>query len=102
MTAKPTIALTDLIEKRADAGLLRTIIAEIVQQIMAADVENRCNASYGGRGAERANRRNGYRERLWETRVRSIPVRIPKLRSGSYFPPFVEPRRAAPRRPSPR
>jgi putative transposase len=95
MTPKPTIALTDLIEKGADADLLRTMIAEIVQQIMAADVENLCNASYGERSAERANSRNGYRERLWETRAGAVNVKIPKLRSGSYFPPFLEPRRTA-------
>lgn len=54
MTTKPTIALKDLIEKCADADLLRQMIGEIVQQIMAADVENLCNASYGERSAERA------------------------------------------------
>ena len=72
MTTEPTIALKDLIEKGADADLLRQMIGEIVQQIMAADVENLCNASCGERSAERANSRNGYRERLWETRAGSI------------------------------
>jgi putative transposase len=95
MTTKPTIALTDLIEKGADADLLRQMIETVVEQLMAADVENLCNAGYGERSAERANSRNGYRERLWQTRAGAVNVKIPKLRSGSYFPPFLEPRRTA-------
>lgn len=95
MTTKPTIALADLLEKGADADLLRSMIEHIVERVMEFDVENLCNASYGERSAERANRRNGYRERLWETRAGSVNVKIPKLRQGSYFPPFLEPRRTA-------
>ena len=49
----------------------------------------------GNAVAERQNSRNGYRERLWETRAGSVNVKIPKLRAGSYFPPFLEPRRTA-------
>jgi putative transposase len=52
-------------------------------------------ASYGERSPERQNSRNGYRERLWETRAGAVNVKIPKLRAGSYFPPFLEPRRTA-------
>lgn len=92
---KPTIALADLVEKGADADLLRDMIQHVVERVMAYDVENLCQAGYGERSPERANSRNGYRERLWETRAGSIPVKIPKLRSGSYFPPFLEPRRTA-------
>jgi len=92
---KPSIALSDLLEKGADADLLRQMIEHVVQRVMEFDIDNLCNAGYGERSAERANRRNGYRERLWETRAGAIPVRIPKLREGSYFPPFLEPRRTA-------
>ena len=92
---KPTIALADLVEKGADADLLRDMIQHVVERVMAYDFENLCQAGYGERSPERANSRNGYRERLWETRAGSIPVKIPKLRSGSYFPPFLEPRRTA-------
>jgi putative transposase len=95
MTTQPTIALTDLVEKGADADLLRQMIQEVVERVMAFDVENLCNAGYGERSAERANSRNGYRERLWQTRAGAVNVKIPKLRSGSYFPPFLEPRRTA-------
>src|SRR5690606_27944928 len=42
---------------------------------------------------ERVTQRNGYRERTWETRVGEIPLRIPKLRQGVYYPDFLEPRR---------
>ena len=92
---KPSIAFTDLLEKGADADLLREMISHIVERVMQFDVENLCAASYGERTPERQNSRNGYRERLWETRAGSIAVKIPKLRTGSYFPPFLEPRRTA-------
>lgn len=92
MNTKPTIALADLVEKGTDADLLREMIAQVVERVMAFDVENRCNAAYGERAADRENSRNGYRERLWETRAGCIALKIPKLRKGSYFPPFLEPR----------
>jgi len=95
MTTKPTIALADLLEKGADADLLRSMIEHIVERVMQFEVENLCSAGYGERSPERTNSRYGYRERLWQTRAGSVNVRIPKLRSGSYFPPFLEPRRTA-------
>ena len=95
MTTKPSIALADLLEKGADTDLLREMIHHIVERVMQFDVENLCAAGYGERSPDRQNSRNGYRERLWETRAGSIAVKIPKLRSGSYFPPFLEPRRTA-------
>jgi putative transposase len=62
---------------------------------MEFDAENRCGAAYGERGVPRANSRNGYRDRTWETRAGAIDLKIPKLRQGSYFPSFLEPRRTA-------
>ena len=62
---------------------------------MDMDVETLCGAAYGERSAERANSRNGYRERVWETRAGAIDLKLPKLRTGSYFPGFLEPRRTA-------
>ena len=59
------------------------------------DTESLCAAAYGERAPQRANSRNGYRERLWETRAGSVDLKIPKLRKGSYFPGFLEPRRTA-------
>ncbi len=92
---KTSIALSELAEKGADVDMLREMIGFMSQRLMEMDVEARCGASYGERGVPRENSRNGYRERLWETRAGSIDLRIPKLREGSYFPGFLEPRRTA-------
>jgi putative transposase len=94
MTTKTTIALADLVEKGADSDLLRDMIQYVAQRLMEADTEGLCAAAYGERHPERANSRNGYRERLWQTRAGSVDLKIPKLRKGSYFPGFLEPRRA--------
>jgi putative transposase len=94
MTTKTTIALADLVEKGADSDLLRDMIRYVAQRMMELDTEGLCAAAYGERSPERANSRNGYRERLWETRTGTVPLQIPKLRKGSYFPGFLEPRRA--------
>lgn len=95
MTTKSTMALTELAEKGADADLLRDMIQFVAQRLMDMDVESLCAAFYGERSPERLNSRNGYRERLWETRAGSVDLKIPKLRKGSYFPGFLEPRRTA-------
>jgi len=92
---KASMALADLAEKGADADLLREMIQYVAQRLMELDVETLCGAAYGERSAERANSRNGYRERVWETRAGAIDLKLPKLRTGSYFPSFLEPRRTA-------
>jgi putative transposase len=94
MTTKTTIALADLVEKGADSDLLREMIQYVAQRLMELDTESLCAAAYGERSPERANSRNGYRERLWQTRAGAVDLKIPKLRKGSYFPGFLEPRRA--------
>jgi putative transposase len=95
MTTKSTIALAELAEKGADADLLRDMLQFVAQRMMEMDVESLCAAFYGERSPERLNSRNGYRERLWETRAGSVDLKIPRLRKGSYFPGFLEPRRTA-------
>lgn len=85
----------ELAEKGADSDLLREMIQHIAQRMMEMDVEGLCAAAYGERSPDRANSRNGYRERLWETRAGSIDLKIPRLRKSSYFPGFLEPRRTA-------
>lgn len=92
---KPSMALAELAEKGADTDIVRDLLAYIAQRLMDLDVEGRCGAGYGERTGERSNSRNGYRERFWETRTGSIDLKIPKLRRGSYFPGFLEPRRTA-------
>jgi putative transposase len=89
------MALAELAEKGADADLLREMIQFVAQRMMEMDVEGLCAAAYGERSPDRVNRRNGYRDRLWETRAGSVELKIPKLRQGSYFPGFLEPRRTA-------
>jgi putative transposase len=71
------------------------MIQYVTQRMMDMDVESLCAAGYAERSPERLNSRNGYRERLWETRAGSVDLKIPKLRKGSYFPGFLEPRRTA-------
>ena len=95
MTTKTNIALAELAEKGADTDLLREMIQYVAQRMMDMDVESLCAAAYGERSPERLNSRNGYRERLWETRAGSVDLKIPKLRKASYFPGFLEPRRTA-------
>ncbi len=73
----------------ADADLLRTLVAQTVEALMGAEVDALCGASHGERSAERVNRRNGYRERPWDTRAGTIDLAVPKLRAGSYFPEWL-------------
>src|SRR6266571_9495513 len=81
----------------ASPDLLREMIKGFAQRMMDADVEVRCNAAYGEVTPERVNSRNGYRRRERDTRAGTVELAIPKLRSGSYFPSFLEHRRRAER-----
>lgn len=90
-----TMALRELMQKGSDASLLREMIGFAAQRLMELETEPLCGAAHGERSAERLNQRNGYRERDWETRAGTVELRIPKLRRGSYFPAFLEPRRTA-------
>ena len=84
-----------MLEKSSDADLLREMIGFTAQRLMALEVEDLTGAAPGERSAERINQRNGYRDRVWETRAGTVELHIPKLRKGSYFPAFLEPRRMA-------
>jgi putative transposase len=87
--------LRTLLEKSSDADLLREMIGFTAQRLMELEVEGKTGAAYGEKSAERLVQRNGYRDRLWETRAGTVELHIPKLRRGSYFPAFLEPRRLA-------
>jgi putative transposase len=89
------MTLLELVEKGADADLVRDLLAFAAERLMAAEVEQLTGAACGARTPDRLNHRNGYRERGWETRAGRIELAIPKLRKGSYFPAFLEPRRTA-------
>jgi putative transposase len=81
----------------ASPDLLREMVRGFAQRMMDADVEVRCGAGYGQVSPDRVNSRNGYRQREWDTRAGTIELAIPKLRTGSYFPSFLEHRRRAER-----
>src|SRR5471030_2522170 len=89
------IALRALLEKGSDASFLREMIGFAAQRLMELETDGLCGAGHGERSADRRNQRNGYRDRDWETRAGTVELRIPKLRKGSYFPGFLEPRRTA-------
>ncbi|HET7560760.1 MAG TPA: IS256 family transposase [Rhodanobacteraceae bacterium] len=85
--------LQGLLEKSADADVLREMIGFASQRLMELEVGARTGASYGEKNPARLAQRNGYRERDWQTRAGTVELKIPKLRQGSYFPSFLEPRR---------
>ena len=89
------MALAELLEKGSDGDLLREMIGFMAQRLMDADVQGLVGAGPGERSETRENWRNGYRDRAWHTRAGTVPLKIPKLRSGSYFPGFLEPRRSS-------
>src|SRR3979490_558512 len=89
------IALRTLLEKGSDTTFLREMIGFAAQRLMELESEGLCGAGHGERSADRRNQGNGYRERHWEPRAGTVELRIPKLRRGSYFPAFLEPRRLA-------
>ena len=71
------------------------MIGFAAERLMALETETLCGAAPGERSTERTNQRNGYRDRDWQTGAGTVELRIPKLRRGSYFPGFLEPRRMA-------
>ncbi|SSC64665.1 unnamed protein product [Ciceribacter selenitireducens ATCC BAA-1503] len=87
--------LRSLVEKSADADLLREMIGFAAEKLMALEVGTKTGAGYGEKNSFRLAQRNGYRDRDWETRAGTVELRIPKLRTGSYFPSFLNPRRMA-------
>src|SRR3954464_1640965 len=89
------MALIDLLQKSEDDDFLRSVAEAVLQLLMEADVEGLIGAARHERSVDRLNYRNGYRDRTFETRLGPLSLRIPKLRQGSYFPPFLEPRKIA-------
>src|SRR5436305_10295252 len=89
------MSLRALMENSSDTDLLRQMIGFATHRLMELEVESLTGAAHGERSADRITHRNGYRERDWETRAGTVELRIPKLRKGSYFPGFLEPRRMA-------
>ena len=90
MTAEQVVSY--LLEEDG-VDFLRESLLWVVQQLMEAEVSELIGAERGERSEERLAHRNGYRSRPWQTRAGEIELAIPKIRRGSYFPSFLEPRR---------
>src|SRR6476659_11200295 len=89
------LVLADLLEKAGEGDFLRAVAEAVLQLLMEADVEGLIGAGRYERNGERMTWRNGYRDRALDTRLGSLQLRIPKLRQGSYFPPFLEARKVS-------
>jgi putative transposase len=77
----------------ASPDLLRSMVRQMAQRMMDAEVEQVCGAGYGEVSDQRTNSRNGYRRREWDTRAGTVELAIPKLRSGSYYAKWLLERR---------
>jgi transposase-like protein len=91
MTADEVVSY--LLEGEEGLDFLRESLRWVVQQLMEAEVSELIGAEHGERSEERLTHRNGYRPRRWDTRAGELELAIPKIRRGSYFPSFLEPRR---------
>src|SRR5215210_3313925 len=89
------LPLAELLQKAGEGDFLRAVAEAVLQLLMEADVEGLIGAARHERSPERLNWRNGYRERALDTRLGTLQLRVPKLRQGSYFPPFLEPRKVS-------
>ena len=89
------LPLAELLQKAGEGDFLRSVAEAVLQILMEADVEGLVGAGRHERSPERLNYRNGYRDRVLDTRLGSLQLRVPELRQGSYFPPFLEPRKTS-------
>ncbi len=93
---RPTMALLEYRRKQGlslDADFLRDAVQVMMHALIELEVSEQIGAEPYERTLDRVTHRNGNRGRVWETRVGEIPLRIPKLRDGSYFPSLLEPRK---------
>jgi putative transposase len=96
MAAPPSVDVPGWLDDQlaqASPDLLRAMLTTFVEALLSADADAVCGAAYGQRSADRVNRRNGYRDREWDTRAGTVELAIPKLREGSYFPDWLLTRR---------
>src|SRR5207248_4624000 len=97
VAGKERMAIEEVVRKvlaEDHADVIRESVRWVVEQLMESEVSELIGAELGERRPEdRATHRNGYRPRRWDTRAGGIELQIPKLRQGSYFPSFLQPRR---------
>ena len=74
------------------ADVIRESVKAVAQELMEAETSELIGAQLGERSDDRATHRNGYRARRWDTRAGEIELQIPKIRQGSHFPSFLQPR----------
>ena len=94
--ADPTMALMEYLRNvglEPDESYLQEGLRQLTQTVMELEAAEQVGAGRYERTPERKTYRNGHRDRIWETRVGEIPLRIPKVRDGTYFPSLLEPRR---------
>ena len=90
-----SLPLAELLAKAGDGDFLRSVAEAVLQLLMETDVDGLIGAGRHERTGERTTYRNGYRDRTLDTRLGSLELRIPKLRQGTYFPTFLEPRKTS-------
>ena len=96
MTDRPKVDLVNLVGNVLETqhgDMLKAALSSFLHVLMDTQVGELCGAGYGERSADRVNSRNGTRPRVLETRLGTLQLDIPRVREGSYFPPFLEPRR---------
>ena len=90
--AKKTISPLQWLSKQIeqlDTDLLRQLLKTVTEFLMGLEADQHCGAEFGQKSEDRVNYRNGYRQRRWDTRVGTIPLALPRLRKGSYFPEWL-------------
>ena len=96
MTVTPSIDPARLLEEQlaqASPDLLRELLTTFINTLMSAEADAVCGAAYGQASPDRTNRRNGYRDRDFDTRAGTLDLAVPKLRQGTYFPEWLLERR---------
>ncbi len=91
--ADESMAFVEMLKQRGGGDFLRSLVEEVLTQLMESEVSSKIGAQRHERTGERQSYRNGYRERALHSRLGTLELRVPKLRQGSYFPTFLEPRR---------
>lgn len=96
MTALPSIDPARFLDEQlsqASPDLMRELLTTFVNALLSAQADAVCGAGFGERTPERVNSRNGYRHRDLDTRVGTLDVAVPKLRTGSLYPEWLLERR---------